>query len=124
MNNDPNWENTSTTNPITNLTANRPTFFTHLWSKPCWSNNTNEQLANILGRLANTLNANQTPGSNTNSRETKACILNIFSSIELDKLNDFLFQCCLYFYANPVQFNTDIVKINFTMIYLTRVAQD
>ena len=32
--------------------------------------------------------------------------------------------CCLYFCANPVQFNIDIVKINFTMTYLTRVVQD
>ena len=41
-----------------------------------------------------------------------------------NKLNNFLFQCHLYFHANPVQFNMDIVKINFTMTYLTRVAQD
>ena len=48
--NDPNWENAST-NPTTNLIANRPTSSTHLWSKPHWSNNTNKQLANILSRL-------------------------------------------------------------------------
>ena len=29
------------------------------------SENTNEQLAKVLGRLANTLNSNQTPGPNT-----------------------------------------------------------
>ena len=29
MDNDPNWEDTPTTNPITNLIANRPTFSTH-----------------------------------------------------------------------------------------------
>jgi len=40
--NDPNWEDAPTTNPITNLTANRPTFSTHSRSKPQWSNNTNE----------------------------------------------------------------------------------
>jgi len=78
--NDSNWEDTPTTNTIT---ANRPTFSTHLWSKPHQSDNTNKQLANIL-------NANQTPGPNTISRETKACIPNTFSSTEPDKLNNFL----------------------------------
>ena len=47
--NDSNWEDALTTNPITNLTANRPTSSTHSWFKPCWSNNTNEPLADILG---------------------------------------------------------------------------
>ena len=118
------WEDASVTNTITNLTANRPTSSTHSQSKPCQSNNTNKQLANILGQLANTLNANQTSGPNTNSRGTKACISDTFSNTESDKLNNFLFQYCLYFHANPAQFNMDIVKINFTMTYLTRVAQN
>jgi len=122
--NDPNWENASTTNPITNLTSNRPTSSTCSWSKPYWSDNTNEQLANILSQLANTLNSNQTLWSNTNVRGTKAHISNTFSSTELNKLNNFLFQCHLFLCANPVQFNTDIAKINFTITYLTGVAQD
>ena len=122
--NDPNWENAPTTNPNTNLTANRPTFSTCSWSKPHRSDNTNEQLAEVLGGLANTLNANQTPGPNTNSRGTKARIPDTFSGTEPDKLNNFLFQYCLYFRTNPVQFDTDIAKINFTMTYLTGVAQD
>jgi len=91
--NNPNWEDASTINPITNLTANRPTSSTHSWSKPWQGNNTNEQLAEVLGRLANTLNANQTPGPNTNSRETKAHIPNTFSNTKPNKLNNFLFQC-------------------------------
>ena len=122
MDNDPNWEDDPTTNPNTNLAANRPTSSTHSWSKPHWSENTNEQLAEVLGRLANTLNTNQTPGPNTNSRGTKARIPNTFSGTEPDKLNNFLFQCRLYFHANLAQFDTDIVKINFTMTYLTGVA--
>jgi len=81
-------------------------------------------LAEVLGQLANTLNSNQTPGPNTNSRETKACIPNTFSGIEPDKLNNFLFQCRLYFHTNPAQFDINIVKINFAITYLTRVAQD
>ena len=43
---------------------------------------------------------------------------------EPDKLNNFLFQCRLYFRTNLVQFNINIAKINFTMTYLTGVAQD
>ena len=126
MDNDPNWEDAPTTNPITNLAANRPTSFTCSRFKPHRSNNTNtnEQLAEILGQLANTLNANQTSRPNTNSRGTKARISNTFSSTEPNKLNNFLFQCRLYFCANLVQFDMDIAKINFTMTYLTGVAQD
>ena len=125
VNNDPNWEDTPTTNPTTNtITANRHTFSTCLWSKPCRSNDTNEQLAEVLSQLANILNYNQTSSSNTNARENKACISNIFSSTEPDKLNNFLFQYHLYFCANLVQFNMDIAKINFAMTYLTRVVQN
>ena len=124
MDNDPNWEDAPTTNPNTNLAANRPTSSTRSRLKHRQSENTNEQLAEVLGRLANTLNTNQTPRPNTNSRGTKAHISDTFSSTEPDKLNNFLFQCRLYFRTNPVQFNTDIVKINFAMTYLTGVAQD
>ena len=99
--NNPNWED-ALTNPTTNLTANRPTSSTCLWSKLCQCNNTNKQLANVLGWLANTLNANQTPRPNTNSQRAKAHITNTFSSTEPDKLNNFLFQCHLYFHANLV----------------------
>ena len=86
VDNDPDWENTSTTNSITNLTANRPTSSTYSQLKPCQNNNTNEQLADILGQLTNTLNANHTPSPNTNSRRTKAHIPDIFSSTEPNKL--------------------------------------
>ena len=90
--NNPNWEDAPTTNPTTNTTtANRPTSSTRSWSKPCQSENTNEQLAKVLDRLANTLNSNQTSSSNTNIRETKAHSSNTFSGTELDKLNNFLF---------------------------------
>ena len=122
--NDPNWED-ALANPSTNNNiANRPTSSTRSWSKLRWSKNTNEQLAEVLGRLANILNSNQTPGPNTNLRETKAHIPNTFSGTEPDKLNNFLFQCHLHFCANLAQFNTDIAKINFAMTYLTGVVQD
>jgi len=122
--NNPNWEDAPTTNPIINLTANRPTSSTHSQLKLCQSNNTNKQLADILSQLTNVLNANQIPSPNTNSRGNKACISDTFSSTESNKLINFLFQYFLYFCANPVQFNTDIVKVNFAMTYLTEVAQD
>ena len=74
--------NPSTHNNITN----RPTSSTCSWSKSHQSDNTNEQLAEVLGRLANTLNSNQTPRPNTNSRGTKACIPDTFSGTEPNKL--------------------------------------
>ena len=91
VDNNPNWED-APTNPITNNIANRPTSSTCSQSKPCWSDNTNEQLAEVLGQLTNTLNPNQTPSPNTNTRETKAHIPDTFSGTEPDKLNNFLFQ--------------------------------
>ena len=124
VDNNLNWKNAPATNLITNLTANRPISSTHSWLKLCQNNNTNKQLADVFSWLINTLNANQTPSPNNNSRETKAYIPDIFSGTEPDKLNNFLFQCYLYFHANSVQFDTDIAKINFVMSYFTRVAQD
>ena len=120
MDNDPNWEDAPTNPSTNNNITNRPTSSTCLQSNQ--SDNTNEQLAEVLGWLADTLNANQTSRPNTNSRETKARISNTFSNTEPDKLNNFLFQCQLYFYTNLAQFNMDIVKINFVMTYLTEVA--
>jgi len=119
-----NWEDTPTNPSTNNNIANRPTSSTRSQSKPCRSNNTNEQLAKVLSQLANTLNSNQTPRPNPNSRGTKAHIPNTFSSTEPNKLNNFLFQCCLYFCTNLAQFDIDIAKINFAMTYLTGVAQD
>jgi len=81
-------------------------------------------LADVLSQLANILNINQTPGPNTNSRGTKAYIPDTFNNTESDKLNNFLFQYYFYFCTNPTQFDTDIAKINFTMTYLTGVAQN
>ena len=58
MDNDPNWKN-APANPITNtITANRPISSTHSQFKLYQSDNTNKQLAEVLGQLANTLNSN------------------------------------------------------------------
>ena len=73
-------------------------------------------MANILGHIANTLTVNQTSGPNSNQRETKAYISNTFSSTKSNKLNNFC--------TNPMQFDIDIVKINFVMTYLTKVIQN
>ena len=51
VDNDSNWENAFTNPSINNNITNRPTSSTRLWSKPYWSNNTNEQLAEVLGQL-------------------------------------------------------------------------
>ena len=124
VDNNLNWED-ATANPSTNNNlANRPISSTCSQSKLHWSDNTNEQLAEVLSQLANTLNSNQTSRPNTNSRRTKAYIPDTFSGTKPDKLNNFLFQCRLYLHANLAQFDTDIAKINFTMTYLSRVAQN
>ena len=68
--------------------------------------------------------ANQTSSPSADLRETKTCISDTFSGTEPDKLNNFLFQYWLYFHANLMQFNMDIVKLIFAMTYLTRVIQD
>jgi len=54
----------------------------------------------------------------------KACIPDTFNGSDPHKLNHFLFQCRLFFCANPLQFSTDEEKINFVMTYLSSVAQD
>ena len=120
MDNNSNWENAS----ATNLTFNRPNSSTYLWSKLYCSNNIYKQLTNILSCITNTLTTNQNSSPNTDSRRTQAHIPNTFSSTKSNKLNNFLFQCCFYFHANPIQFNIDITKINFIMTYLTGVVQE
>ena len=76
----------------------------------------------MLSCITNTLITNQIFGPNSNLRGTKAHIPDIFSSTKSNELNNFLFQYHLYFHANPMQFNINIAKINFIIIYLTKVA--
>jgi len=56
--------------------------------------------------------------------QSKARIPDIFNGSDPHKLNHFLFQCRLFFCANPSQFSTDEEKINFALTYLSGVAQD
>lgn len=41
-----------------------------------------------------------------------------------NKLNNFLFQCYLYFYVNPIHFNINIAKINIAITYFFKVVQN
>jgi len=63
-------------------------------------------------------------GSAPKPYQSKARILDTFNGSDPHKLNHFLFQCQLFFRANPLQFSTDEEKINFAMTYLSGVAQD
>ena len=80
----------------------------------------NNQLAETLRQLSENLNR----GSAPKPHQSKAHIPDTFNGSDPHKLNHFLFQCRLFFYANPSQFSTDEKKINFVMTYLSGVAQD
>ena len=80
----------------------------------------NNQLAEALRQLSENLNRESAP----KPHQSKARILDIFDGSDPYKLNHFLFQCQLFFCANPVQFPTDEEKINFMLTYLSSVAQD
>jgi len=80
----------------------------------------NNQLAEALQQLSKNLNRGLVP----KPHQSKARILNTFDGSDPHKLNHFLFQCRLFFHANPLQFSTNEEKINFAMTYLSGVAQD
>jgi len=80
----------------------------------------NNQLAEALQQLSENLNR----GSAPKPHQSKAHIPDTFDSSDPHKLNHFLFQCWLFFHANPSQFSTNKEKINFAMTYLSSVAQD
>ena len=80
----------------------------------------NNQLVEALRQLSENLNRGSVP----KPHQSKAHIPDIFDGSDPHKLNHFLFQCQLFFCANPSQFSTDKEKINFTLTYLSGVAQD
>jgi len=80
----------------------------------------NNQLAEVLQQLLENLNRGLAP----KPLQSKARILDTFDGSDPHKLNHFLFQCWLYFHANPSQFPIDEEKINFAMTYLSSVVQD
>jgi len=63
-------------------------------------------------------------GSAPKPHQSKAHIPDTFDSFNPYKLNHFLFQCRLFFHANPLQFSTNEEKINFAITYLSSVTQD
>ena len=80
----------------------------------------NNQLAEALRQISENLNR----GSAPKPHQSKAHIPDTFDGSDPHKLNYFLFQCRLFFRANPSQFSTNEEKINFAMTYLSGVAQD
>ena len=110
VDNNPDWVDTP--NPVPT-----PVFQTPFVSD---RNPVSNQLAEALRQLLENLNR----GSAPKPHQSKACIPDTFDGSDPHKLNHFLFQCQLFFYANPLQFSTDKEKINFAMIYLSGVAQD
>jgi len=76
----------------------------------------------LLAKAFKKLTTNFTLATNLILLAARFQIPENFDSSNLDKLNNFFFQYQLYFYANSVQFTTDTTKINFAMIYLTRVV--
>jgi len=78
----------------------------------------NNQLAEALRQLLENLNR----GSAPKPHQSKACIPDIFNGSDSHKFNHFLFQCRLFFYANPSQFSTNEEKINFALTYLSSVV--
>ena len=83
-------------------------------------NPVSNQLAEALRQLLENLNKGLAP----KPHQSKARIPDTFDGSDPYKLNYFLFQCRLFFHANPSQFSTDEGKINFAMTYLSGVAQD
>ena len=110
INDNPDWVDTP-------IPAPTPTFQT----PPAADRNPiNNQLAEALRQISENLNR----GSAPKPYQSKARILDTFNSSDSHKLNHFLFQCRLFFHANPSQFSTNEEKINFAMTYLSGVAQD
>jgi len=111
VNNDLDWVNAPVSVPT-------PVFQTSPPVADC--NPVNNQLAEALQQLSENFNRGLAP----KPHQSKAHIPDTFNSSDPHKLNHFLFQCQLFFHANPSQFFTDEEKINFVMIYLSGVAQD
>jgi len=80
----------------------------------------NNQLAEALRQLSENLNRGLAP----KPYQLKVHILDTFDGSDPHKLNHFLFQCWLFFHANPLQFSTNEEKINFAMTYLSGVMPD
>jgi len=114
VDNDPDWVDAP--NPVPTSVFQTPLVADH---NPV-SNPVSNQLAEALWQLLENLNKESAP----KPHQSKARIPDTFDGSDPHKLNHFLFQCWLFFRANPLQFSTDKGKINFAMTYLSGVAQD
>ena len=114
VDNDPDWVDAP--NPVPTSVFQTPLVADH---NPV-SNPVSNQLAEALWQLLENLNKESAP----KPHQSKARIPDTFDGSDPHKLNHFLFQCWLFFHANPLQFSTDKGKINFAMTYLSGVAQD
>jgi len=104
INDDPDWVDASI--PVLTPAFQTPPVADH--------NPINNQLAKALRQLLENLNRGSTP----KPHQSKAHIPDTFDGSDPHKLNHFLFQCQLFFYANPSQSSIDEEKINFAMTYL------
>jgi len=81
------------------------------------------QSTKLLTKVLSKLVANLTSAMNFTPFITRIWMSDIFNDIDPEKLNSFLFQYQLYFYANTVQFSTDVAKVNFAKTYLTEAIK-
>jgi len=110
VNDDPDWVDAP--NPVPTPVFQTPLVADH--------NPVSNQLAKALWQILENLNR----GSALKLHQSKARIPDTFDGSDPHKLNHFLFQCRLFFHANPLQFSTNEEKINFAMTYLSGVVQD
>ncbi|KAF5357741.1 hypothetical protein D9756_001178 [Leucocoprinus leucothites] len=83
-----------------------------------------ERFLNIMDRFATNLeNRNHTPQPVIKTEHIQAKEPDTFDGSKPQKLDEFLFQCCLYFNTNPSQFTTEHVKVSFAMTFLKGPAQ-
>ncbi|KAF5347115.1 hypothetical protein D9756_010937 [Leucocoprinus leucothites] len=95
---------------------------------PCCRHHQNpdpeEQFLNIMNHFATNLeNCKHTPQPVVKMEHIQAKEPNIFDGSKPQKLDEFLFQCHLYFNTNPLQFTTEHAKVSLAMTFLKGPAQ-
>ncbi|KAF5348330.1 hypothetical protein D9756_010490 [Leucocoprinus leucothites] len=83
-----------------------------------------EQFLNIMDCFATNLeNRNHTPQPVIKTEHIQAKEPDTFDGSKPQKLDEFLFQCRLYFNTNLSQFTTECAKVSFAMTFLKGPAQ-
>jgi hypothetical protein len=75
-------------------------------------------MAQTFGRIADTLDRGQTVPPVAGAR-TKARPPDVFNGSDPEKLEQFLFQCRLFFRASPAQFTSETTKVNYALTFLS-----